>query len=231
MANDVPAAFLSYCHEDVSFALRLAQNLKVAGARVWFDRLDISFGERWDDAIQKAMNECPRMLVILSPASVDSENVRDELSYALDEKKPLIPVLYQQCSIPYRVRRFQYVDFTADFDEAFQGLLGSLGVEQPVAIGVAASSNPEVKTAIMPGGLARATAAARVQEIAEAMPGAEAAVRQPALPNPFLRYANLSQGIRISYPPGWSRQEQEAPGSFIVFFLPRRMLSIRSWRT
>jgi hypothetical protein len=42
VAADAPAAFFSYCHDDSEdFALRLAQDLKAAGAAVWIDQLEV----------------------------------------------------------------------------------------------------------------------------------------------------------------------------------------------
>ena len=36
------AAFISYSREDSDFALRLAQDLKSAGAAIWLDQVDIN---------------------------------------------------------------------------------------------------------------------------------------------------------------------------------------------
>ena len=66
----VPAAFFSYSREDSEFVLRVAGDLKAAGANVWLDQIDILPGQRWDDAIARALADCPRILVVLSPASV-----------------------------------------------------------------------------------------------------------------------------------------------------------------
>src|SRR6266581_929596 len=93
--TDALAAFFSYSREDSDFALRLAADLKAAGANVWLDQLDIVPGQRWDQAVEDALTTCKRMLVILSPASVNSMNVMDEVSFALEERKSVIPVVYQ----------------------------------------------------------------------------------------------------------------------------------------
>lgn len=124
-----PAAFFSYCRDDSEFALRLAEELKAAGASVWLDQLDISPGERWDRAVGDAINDCPRMLVILSPASVNSTNVMDEVSFALEARKTVIPILLSDCAIPFRLRRVQYVDFRTDYAGGLKALLKTLGTE------------------------------------------------------------------------------------------------------
>ena len=131
MAADAPAAFFSYSRDDSDFALRLAEDLKAAGAAVWIDQLDIEPGMRWDRAVETALNNCPRMLVILSPASVNSDNVLDEVSFALRRQKTVIPVLYRECDIPLRLERHQHIDFRTDHARAMKALLRSLGVDQP----------------------------------------------------------------------------------------------------
>ncbi len=70
--------FFSYCRDDSEFAIRLAEDLKAAGAGVWIDQLDIEPGMPWDRVVENAVTSCPRMLVILSPVSVNSD-VRDEV--------------------------------------------------------------------------------------------------------------------------------------------------------
>src|ERR1700674_2763151 len=99
MADKTPTAFFSYSREDSDFALRLAHDLRAAGSKVWLDQLDIHPGDRWDRSVEDALAECPRMLVILSPSSIASNNVMDEVSFALEEQKIVIPVLYRDCKI------------------------------------------------------------------------------------------------------------------------------------
>jgi hypothetical protein len=131
---DAPAAFFSYSREDSEFTLRLAEDLKAAGANVWLDQLDIAPGQRWDRSVEDALSNCPRLLVVLSPASIKSTNVMDEVSFALENQKTVIPVLYRDCAIPFRLRRIQYLDFRSDYELGLKGLLKNLEVRQPVEL-------------------------------------------------------------------------------------------------
>jgi TIR domain len=124
-------AFFSYAHEDAEFALRLAKDLRAGGATVWMDRLDIKPGERWDRAIEDALAKCPQMLVILSPAAVESTNVMDEVSLALEEGKTVLPVIHRNCKIPFRLRRLQHVDLTLNYEAGLGRLLETLGFATP----------------------------------------------------------------------------------------------------
>src|SRR5580700_2972006 len=100
VAQNERPVFLSYCRVDTDFAKQLAGDLKAAGRNVWLDQLDITLGQRWDRAIQDALIRCPCMLVILSPASVDSDNVMDEVNFALENHKVIIPVIHKDCTVP-----------------------------------------------------------------------------------------------------------------------------------
>ncbi len=118
--------FISYAREDGEFALRLAQDLREAGMAIWIDQLDIPTGARWDDAVEEALKACASFLIILSPASVSSKNVKDEIAFALDEDVPIVPVLYRACDVPLRLRRFQRVDCAADYARGVKLLLANL---------------------------------------------------------------------------------------------------------
>jgi len=131
MTVDRPKVFFSYARADAEFVLKLANDLRSAGISLWIDQLDIPAGERWDSAVENALKAAPYLLVVLSPASVDSQNVMDEVAFALENKKKVVPVLRTRCAIPFRLQRFQYADFTATYDNGFTQLLGALNVAQP----------------------------------------------------------------------------------------------------
>lgn len=126
--------FFSYSRDDSKFVLDLAKNLRKAGAIIWLDQLDISVGTRWDTSIQSALSGSKTLLVILSSSSVKSDNVMDEVSYALEEHKIIVPVLLEQCDIPFRLRRFQYADFSGDYNVGIASLIKALNLERHIAI-------------------------------------------------------------------------------------------------
>jgi len=63
--------------------VNLRCHLRAAGAHVWLDQLEIKPGQRWDRAEEDALASRPVFLVVLSPASVNSTNVMDEVSLGL----------------------------------------------------------------------------------------------------------------------------------------------------
>ena len=143
---DPSAAFVSYAREDLEFVMRLAKDLKEKGAKVWMDKLDIRPGQRWEFEVESALNGCSRMLVIVSPASVTSKNVLAEAAYAIDEGKEVIPVLIQECKIPFRLRPFQYADFSSDYAAGLDELLATLTTSVDGTEGAASESvQPETE--------------------------------------------------------------------------------------
>jgi formylglycine-generating enzyme required for sulfatase activity len=123
--------FFSYAREDAEFVLKLAKELRAVGVKLWLDQLDIFGGQRWDYAVEGALKACQGMVAVLSPESLASNNVMDEVSYALDEGKLVVPVILRACDIPYRLRRVQHIDFTTGYDMGFAQLLRALRIDQP----------------------------------------------------------------------------------------------------
>jgi formylglycine-generating enzyme required for sulfatase activity len=126
--------FICYARQDEDFVLRLAANLKQRGVPVWLDQWNIPPSADWDLTIDDALYDCARFLIVLSPAAVASQEVRGELRTALDENKPILPVLYQACRIPRQLRLIQHIDFTSSGpdDEILLGqVLRALGVSIP----------------------------------------------------------------------------------------------------
>ena len=144
-------AFISYSHVNRDFATKLAKELKAAAYPVWFDQLDIPAGARWDDEVENALRECTIFMIILTPASIASENVKDEIGYAIDRGKRILPVLLENCDIPLRLNRFQYVDFTTkSFEEGLESAKELLGGLVDEASGSAAGTTPVVQSKSAP---------------------------------------------------------------------------------
>lgn len=115
--------FLSYSRANKDFAVKLAKELKSSGFDIWLDQLDIPAGARWDQEVEKALRESEIFMLILTPSSIASENVKDEIGYAIDNGKRFLPVLLEKCEVPLRLRRFQYADFTnKSFDDGLKAV-------------------------------------------------------------------------------------------------------------
>ncbi len=135
--------FFSYSRKDSEFVIKLANDLKKEGASVWLDQIDIAPGKRWDDAIQNALNEAKGLLVALSTFSIKSENVMDEVSYAINQGKQIVPLILENCEVPFRLARFQHIDFTSNYEVALRQLQTIINANQTDCLLV----NPDLKAA------------------------------------------------------------------------------------
>src|SRR5690606_12397658 len=85
--------FFSYSRTDgAAFALRLANDLKKKGFDVWIDQEDIQAGLEWDTEIAKALESCDCVLFLETEKSVASDRCLDEVHYALEHNKKVIPL-------------------------------------------------------------------------------------------------------------------------------------------
>ncbi|HEC21824.1 MAG TPA: TIR domain-containing protein, partial [Chloroflexi bacterium] len=115
--------FLSYSHRDSEFVDRLAADLKAAGVPIWRDQTDIPHDIAantvgWRRAVNRALGECTHMIVVLSPDSVKSAEVEAEWSYFIRQGRPVYPVLYRDCKVPYRLAVLEMYDLRGDRYEA-----------------------------------------------------------------------------------------------------------------
>lgn len=121
--------FLSHSSQDQELATRIGEVLAAHGLPYWYSKRDILGASQWHDEIGKALARCDWFLLILSPASVESEWVKRELLDALDEKRYIghIVVLNHQPAehrkLSWTLRSFQWVDFQHDFADGCRELL------------------------------------------------------------------------------------------------------------
>ncbi|TAK14707.1 MAG: toll/interleukin-1 receptor domain-containing protein [Anaerolineae bacterium] len=141
--------FISYSRKDLEFVKRLAADLEARGLAVWLDKGDIHPGADWRKALVDAVTDCAAFLLVLSPDSVKSQYVQQELAMAEAHKKAIIPLFYRQTKVPPTVEAqigdHQYIWFNkGGYAENFADLARGL-----VALGVALKDAPEMTPAEM----------------------------------------------------------------------------------
>lgn len=102
MANEYgeqrPRVFISYSRVDSEFAYRLRADLEANGFVTWIDtaKLGDEGGQEWIRVIEKAVDSCQAMVVVLSPEAVDSKYVHMEYHRIQTQPgKLLIPLHYR----------------------------------------------------------------------------------------------------------------------------------------
>jgi hypothetical protein len=76
------SCFISYSTRDQDFADRLYADLQAKGVRCWFAPRDMKSGRKIHEQIDEAIRLYDRLLLILSPASIESEWVNPEIAKA-----------------------------------------------------------------------------------------------------------------------------------------------------
>jgi len=100
----------------------------MGGVDPWLDEEKLLPGDDWDARIREAVRASDVVLVALSRASISREGyIQKELRQALDvaDEKPegtifLIPIRLEECAVPDRLRRWQWLDFLQE------GAIGTL---------------------------------------------------------------------------------------------------------
>lgn len=125
--------FLSHNREDKEFVRRLADDLRRAGVRVWVDEAEIRIGESIIGKIEDGILGSDYLGVVLSPSSVASQWVKEELRTVLHyqvakKSKTVLPLLIQSCDIPPFLLDKLYADFTdpAQYEFVLRQLLSRL---------------------------------------------------------------------------------------------------------
>jgi len=124
--------FMSYAEEDRGVAERIANALRAAGDRVWFDAWELASSDSIGPRINQAVTTSDFLLVLLSPKSVESQWVQNELSTALarelsDRGITVIPAVIEDCEIPPLLANILCVDLRHDFNAGMQRLVAQLG--------------------------------------------------------------------------------------------------------
>lgn len=116
--------FISYARVDGSDAAEwLYTSLNEMGVGVWRDTRDLNPYRDMSGEIEKAIRNASYVVALITE-DVRRENsfVRNELSFALRAKKPIIPLLFPQGEPPVIIANLTYIPFE-DWEEGLQDLL------------------------------------------------------------------------------------------------------------
>jgi hypothetical protein len=78
----VPRVFLSHSTRDLWISERLKEKMEEVGVEVWLDAFDLPGGRNVKDRIKEGMRSSTECLILLSPASRESDWVKHEAGLA-----------------------------------------------------------------------------------------------------------------------------------------------------
>ena len=122
--------FLSHNSKDKPRVRMLAERLRSSGLRVWFDEWIIQPGDDIYLTIERGLGVSRTLILCLSDNAIGSDWVGLERSTVLfrdpsNADRRFIPLLLADCELPDTLRRYKYIDFRVESDEAFHQLLAA----------------------------------------------------------------------------------------------------------
>jgi formylglycine-generating enzyme required for sulfatase activity len=124
--------FIAYSTKDELFARQLAKSLTTLGANVFIAvEGSIPAGSTWPDTIQQELDLCKIMLLVVTPDSMQSKNVKTEWQYFFNKDKEIIPVVLERADVSFQLHSLQYIDFEKyKYEVAFEQLHSELRREK-----------------------------------------------------------------------------------------------------
>lgn len=128
---DMAQVFTSYSRRDTETVDTIVGKMAEAGISVWIDRADIEAGNMWRVQIVQAIDTCPAFVLMLSPSSAASDNVRKEIDLSQDSGHPIFAVMLEPVKLPaeirYQLAGLQFINVQLlGFDKAVSQLIATL---------------------------------------------------------------------------------------------------------
>ncbi len=101
------AVFISYAREDEHLILPVVHLLRAAGACVFLDQEDVSYGDKWEAVLLGQLSASERVLVFWSANAANSDWVRREYLTAIDLDLRVVPVPLDATPLPKELAVFQ----------------------------------------------------------------------------------------------------------------------------
>ncbi len=113
--------FISHSSKDrATINERILPILEQENIGYWYSESAIQTAAEWERSILAGLEACNWFLIVLSPAALESEWVKDELFWAIDNRPDhIIPVIIEPCDpsgLHIRMRRLQVLSLTGGED-------------------------------------------------------------------------------------------------------------------
>ena len=130
--------FISYSRKDSSFSHKLYDAFKARDLEVWVDFEDIPLTVDWWKEIEAGIDAAETFIFIVTPDSVRSDICHNEIEYAVQANKRIVPILHREIledadkqKIHEQVSAHNWIFFREedDFDSAFTKLMDSVNTD------------------------------------------------------------------------------------------------------
>ena len=120
--------FLSYSSKDRAFVRELWRRLTRDGVTCFFDQESIGWGANFVVSLEKGIDECEFLVVVLSPDFVQSKWAELERTSVGVERR-ILPLLLRACEVPRFLEPIQRIDVSTEilFEEEYPRICAELG--------------------------------------------------------------------------------------------------------
>lgn len=130
--------FLSHNSKDKELVRPVAERLKDAGYKVWFDEWTISHGDDIYLSIESGLEESRILLLFLSENALQSDWVKLERSTAIfrdpsNKHRRFIPIILSDCDLPDTLKRYKYIDLRKSITGNFEEIITACSLD-PIAV-------------------------------------------------------------------------------------------------
>lgn len=118
-------AYIAFAEADETLASTIAADLEKIGIASWLH--DHTPAEvEWAGGVHPALSECASIVVVLSPAALESDAVKAAWQFFKDKRKPVVIAQVVAADPPDPIRRSPRFDFSGDYKTAFRQLVQAL---------------------------------------------------------------------------------------------------------
>jgi hypothetical protein len=102
-SGDEPYIFVSYAHNDARKVYSELSWLHDLGFNLWYDE-GIEAGTEWREELAKAIEDAKLVIYFVTSDSVQSENCRKEVNFAVSEHIPIVAIHLEGVELPSRLK-------------------------------------------------------------------------------------------------------------------------------
>lgn len=169
--------FVSYASRDHERMAALVDALRDQQLDLWVDVNGLRAGDAWLEGLEKQLDACSGVLVLMSSSARQSDWVKREILYALERRKPIFIARYDEVPLPLSLIDRQFTPFETDFERGVARLTAAIRAHDaqpetdPAAVLRASEDNFFAYLAQMPnGGPAMALVARHLYHWAQQQP-------------------------------------------------------------
>lgn len=123
--------FVSYATADRAAALKVCKAIERRGTKCWISTRDVPPGANYQEAIVQSIREARAVVLVLTGAANNSDEIKKELSLASHYRVPVIALRIEDVELSdafaYELSTRQWIDAFKDWDRSIDALVSRIG--------------------------------------------------------------------------------------------------------